>query len=261
MPWKAPIGLPNCSRVTAYDDAVSSAQPASPVASAATTVPTSTSTRSVVSPGSTREAGTATSSSTTVAGRRVASRPVSVVMVAWSASRTNHVSPAPSSSRSARPPPTTRSTVPLTRNPSSVGVATRSAVTATAAVVVPSTRPGRSSLAGVPPACDSSSDARTVGRLGPWAKARESSSTVTASSTPPAPDPPDSSATCSPSRPCPARAPHQDGRPCSPSSEARAVARTPARSAQPRTEDARASWSSFTPIVICTCPSVGVLAY
>ena len=269
-PWNCPMGRPNCTRVRACSAATSRHHPRSPASSAAAITSARSRTSSPSTPARTRSGGTTTASRTTSADRRVGSRHGRAATVIpgagpppGAARWTAHQVASPSSMRTgssarcASPAPSTAGHSPDTASPPSPatlpsGGRAPGAPRATQAGVEPSTIAGTSALASVGSAWrDSTAAARTVGRYGPGASVRPSSSATTASSNIPNPWPPSSSATCTPSQPCAARSAQIGGSTSSGrSSMARGTSLGQWRSAQRRTPRRSSSCSSLTPMGI-----------
>ena len=93
MAWNCPIGLPNCSRILAYSDAVSVAQRATPMHSADSSVDIRARARVRLRLASTRSSPTSTALARTCATGRSGSTLATGSISTWSASRTTHSSP------------------------------------------------------------------------------------------------------------------------------------------------------------------------
>ncbi len=186
---------------------------------------------------------TAADDTVTVAERRDGSRSWGLPSVTPSVSRgsATRSSPARSSNRSAPAPPRTIPPSPSSTPPVRVSEPPRPS----APVALPSARLGRrrarcASL----PHCATTAEASTVGRKGPGATWRPSSSSTTTSSLSEAPAPPCSSGRWMPSQPRSAISFQKEGRgAASASSSARLAARDPWVVSTPRTV-APSSWCS-----------------
>ncbi len=259
-PWNCPMGRPNWTRSLAYAAAVSTHHCATPTSSAAASAAVRSSTASPVTPSRQASASTRRPSTSTSATRRVASTLVSSRRVTRESARsiatqrTSSPTRHGATSRSARCAPTTGRTTPwMVRLPvASSPSRPHPGPPPTAPTVSPPASPGSSRFRAASLVDRATTAAaRTDGSAGPGAIARPSSSTTTATSGIPNPDPPCATSTCRPSQPCAASSPQNTGSSSvSASRSARGAAGVQWRSIHPRTDSWSARWSSVIPIGI-----------